>query len=95
MPNLRASVDHVLDADFVEQAHGGNVARIGQSAAQRDAPFEFFVVVVRRIVLAAAAEGDGLVDDRVEGRCALLERVGVDVDLERAAGLAQRPAWRD
>ena len=88
MPNLPRQIDDVLDSDFFEQAHGRNVSRIGQSAAQRDAAFEFRVVVVRRIVLTAAAEGDRLVHDRIERRSALREGFGVDVHLERAAGLA-------
>ncbi len=28
-------IDDILDADFIEQTHSGNVARIGESAAQR------------------------------------------------------------
>ena len=82
-------LDYTLHADVVEQTHGGDVARISESAAIGDASLEFVVVVVRRIILAAAAEGDRLVDHRVERRDALLERVGVNVNLERAAGLPQ------
>ena len=81
--------DYILYADMVEEAHSGNVTRIGESAAIGDAAFESVVVIMRRIILGAAAICDGLVHDGIKGRNALFDGVGVNVNLERAAGLAQ------
>src|SRR6202050_3097202 len=81
--------DYILYADVIEKAHGGNVTRIGESAAIGDAAFESVVVIMRRIILGAAAVCDGLVHDGIKRRNALFDGVGVNVNLERAAGLAQ------
>ena len=74
--------DHVGDADFFHQLHGGDVARAGEGAAQGDEALEFFIVIVRRIGLAAADGGVGLIENRVEGIVAGLKCRGIDVDLE-------------
>ena len=66
-------IDDGVDADSFGQLDGGNVARTGQRAAQGDRAFEFFVVIVRRIGLAAAHHGERRVDDGVERRKPLFD----------------------
>ena len=83
-------VNHVVHADFFGELHRGNVARAGQRAAQRDDALEFFVVVVRRIGLAAAHGGERRVENRVERSEPLLHGRGIHVNLERTADLALR-----
>ena len=85
---LPGQVDHIFDADFVEQPHRRNIARIGEGPAQGDAPFEFLVVIVRRIDQAAAAERDGRVHHGVERRGALVESLGIYITLN------ELPVWR-
>src|ERR1700674_4763358 len=82
-------VDHRGDPDFFGELYRRNVARTGESAAQCDGAFEFFVVVARRIGLAAADGGQRRIDDGVEGSRAFFERVRVNVNFKRAANLAK------
>ena len=71
MPN-RAQLDHVLHSHVIQQPHRGNIARIRQRPPQRDAPFEFLVVILRRVILPAAAERYRRIHNRVEWRKSLL-----------------------
>ena len=61
-------VDHRLDAEVVGQLQRGNVARLGQRAAQRDRAFKFLVVIVRSVRAGRRVESDGRIEDRVVGR---------------------------
>ena len=88
-------IDYAVDADFVGQLHGGHVARSGQRAPQRNHAFVFFVVVVRRVGWPPLIDREGRVQDRVEGREALLQSRRINVDLERAAHLALGLRRRD
>src|SRR4029077_3385528 len=82
-------IDDAVDAHFFGELHGGNVARAGQSAAQSDITFKFFVVIARRIGLAAADGGERRIQNGVERRGTFFQRVGVYVNFERAAYLAK------
>jgi len=53
---------------FLMSAHGGNVARAIERAPERNDALEFFVVVVRRVGLAAAHRREWRIKNRVKGR---------------------------
>src|SRR5262245_32841969 len=60
-------VNDIRDADLFGDLYSRNVAGPRQRASQSDGAFEFFVVVVRGIRLAAADDGERGVHDGVEG----------------------------
>src|SRR5512146_1995280 len=82
--------DDPLDANLFRRLQGGNVARVGQGAAQSDVAFKLFVVVVRDVGPGRSVEGNGSVQHHVLGRGPLVNGGGIDVGLEGRTHLPLR-----
>ena len=74
---------------LVGQLQRRNIARLRQSAAQRDDALKFFVVVMRRVGAGGGFKADGLVENRVIGTGALIDDRRVDIRLEGRSHLPQ------
>src|SRR3546814_7554608 len=84
------AVAELLDAVDDEGAHRGDVQRAGERLADADRPLEAVVVILGDIKARGGVElYRAVVEDRGGGQPALFDDLGIEVRLERRAGLAR------